>query len=291
MSQEGIRTAPLGTRWLRKMVIIIVVLLAFGGWGLYDAVSVYPKRGERFASWAKWSYLGAARNANTEDFGVFEREASVPSPVEELARLSAADTRTRNETDASNPASSRRLRAIMQQSRRAWLEGLDRIGQLTPERTKIDNPRAELEALEKAWQTAESNPKPLSYFDLPMQWAIMGVCWTIALIMIVRLVKVAGTKYRWDESTQTLTLPGGQGITPDDIAEFDKRKFDKFIWFATIKPGRAGSLGGRELKFDTYQHAELESWLEAMEKTAFPSQEAPEGSDAASPENQDDAND
>lgn len=281
MADQGLRTAPLGKRWVRKMAIFIVVLIAFGSWGLYDAVWVYPARGERYATWAKLAYLEAARNANQEDFGIFERDASVPNPREELERLRAADQRQRNTADAANTQSNRRLRAIMLNARLAWLEGLTRIGRLDPERTTIENPRTELERLQSELTTA-ARPKPLSRWDIPSQWAIMGVCWALALFMLVRALGVASRKYRWDESTMTLTLPGGQTLTPDDLEEVDKRKWDKFIVFLKVKPSHP-SLGGQEVRCDTYQHDELEEWILAMERKAFGTQEDGEASAAAQP--------
>jgi hypothetical protein len=279
MSDEPTRTAPLGKRWLRKTVIFLVVLIAFGAWGFYDAVSVYPKRGERFATWARMSYLEAARNANQEDFGIFERDSSVPNPAEELARLSSQEQRQRNAADAANPSSNRNLRAIMLNARLAWLEGLDRIGRLDPDRTTIENPRAELERLQTELASA-AKPKPLSRLDIPSQWAIMGACWAIAAYILYRMVRVIATKYRWNPSTMTLTLSGGEKITPADIEEVDKRKWDKFIVFLRIKEGHP-TLGGRELRFDTYQHDELEGWILAMEREAFGPPDGEEALNAA----------
>ncbi len=271
MGDEGVRTAPLGKRWVRKMVIFIIVLLAFGGWGLYDAVSVYPARGERFATWARLAYLEAAEAADREDFGIFLRDSSVLNPSEELARLSQAEQRQRDAADAANTQSPRRLRAIMLNARLTWLEALSRIGQVTPERTTIENPRAELERL-KAELASASQPKPLSRWDIPSQWAIMAVCWSIALLLIVRSIGVVSRKYRWQAGTMTLTLPGGASITPDDLEEVDKRKWDKFIVFLKIRQSHP-SLGGQEVRCDTYQHDELEEWILAMERKAFGPQE------------------
>jgi hypothetical protein len=277
MGDEGIRTAPLGKRWVRKMAIFIVILLAFGGWGLYDAVWVYPARGERFATWARLAYLEAAEAADREDFGIFIRDSSVPNPSEELARLSQAEQRQRNGADAANTQSPRRLRAIMLNARLTWLEALSRIGQVAPERTTIENPRAELAGLKAELSTA-AQPKPLSRLDIPSQWIIMGVCWSLALFLIVRAVGVASRKYRWQPETMTLTLPGGASITPDDLEEVDKRKWDKFIVFLKIKNPHP-SLGGQEVRCDTYQHDELEEWILAMERKAFGPQEGDEAAE------------
>ena len=283
MSDAGTRTAPLGKRWLRKTLIFLVVLIAFGAWGFYDAVVAYPARGERFATWAKLAYLEAARDANAEDFGVFERDASVPEPREELRRLSDPETRQRNNADAANTSSARHLRALMLNARYDWLVGLSRIGQLDPERTAFENPRAEMERL-RTELAAAGQPKPLSRWDIPSQWAIMGVCWAIAAWILIRAIKVASLKYRWDPATMTLTLPGGASITPDDLEEVDKRKWDKFIVFLKIKNTHP-TLGGQEIRCDTYQHDDLEGWILEMEKAAFgpPEGEEPDSNTEPAP--------
>jgi len=267
-TQQGTQAAPLGRRWKRKMAIFLVVLIGFGAYGLYDAVDAYPKRGERFASWAEWQYLEAAQKANSEDFGIFERDASVPSPVEEFERLDDPERKRQNATDSTNAQSGRQLRATMLSTRHAWLQGLGRIGRLAPEHTTIDRPRQRLTDLQQVWSSASSNPKPLSAFDIPSQWAIMGVCWAIALVMIVHMFRVAGRKYAWDESTMTLTIPGGATISPSDLEEFDRRKWDKFLVFLKIKPGHP-KVGGQEVKCDLYQRDLLEGWLLLMNEEAF----------------------
>lgn len=271
-THQGTQAAPLGKRWKRKMAIFLVVLIGFGAYGLYDAVEAYPKRGERFANWAEWQYLEAAQKANSEDFGIFERDASVLTPVEEFARLDDPERRRQNAADSTNSQSGRQLRATMLTTRHAWLEGLKRIGQLKPEHTTIERPRQRLTELQQQWSSASSNPKPLSAFDIPSQWAIMGVCWAIALVMIVHMFRVAGQKYAWDESSMALTVPGGATITPGDLEEVDKRKWDKFIVFLKIKPAHP-KLGGQEIKCDLYQRDLLEGWIERMNEAAFGPQE------------------
>lgn len=268
MTDQGTQAAPLGRRWKRKMAIFLVVLIGFGAYGLYDAVSAYPKRGERFANWAEWQYLEAASKANAEDFGVFERDTSVPNPAEEFERLDDPERKNQNASDAQNTSSGRQLRASMQNTRHAWLEGLKRIGRLDSQYTTFERPRQKLEELRQIWSASKSNPKPLSGFDIPSQWAIMGVCWAIALVMIVHMFRVASRKYAWEESTMTLTLPGGGKITPHDLEEFDRRKWDKFLVFLKIKQEHP-KFGGQEIKCDLYQRDLLEGWLLQMNDEAF----------------------
>ncbi len=263
--------------WMLKMLIFIVVLIGFGTWGLYDAAIKYPASGERYAEWAEWQYLLKAREADGEEFGFFLNNASVPNPREELEHLSDSETARKNLEAAENPDSTRRLRAVAEIQRRKWLEGLRLVGQMTPERTTIENPRARLEELTTAWGT-RPQPTALHGYDIPMQWGIMVVCYAGALYLLVLFVRVAGRTYRWDPAEQRLTLPGGSSIVPDDLAEIDKRKWDKFIVFLNIKDGHE-KLGGQEVRVDTYRHAKVEGWILEMERTRFPPEE--EDDDAA----------
>ncbi|MDF1808294.1 MAG: hypothetical protein P1U42_01210 [Phycisphaerales bacterium] len=263
--------APINPRWALKLSVITIVIFIVGAWGFWDASSVYPKRGERYAQWAKWQYLEQSKRANSEDFGIFIRDTSVANPSEEYTRLNEPETQTRNLTDAQDSSSNRNLRASMLVARMNWLDALKVIGHLDPEYTVIETPERELETLKLEWQSAKL-PKPLSNFDLIVQWMIMAVCWTVALLMFVHILKVKTKKYAWVSDTMALTLPNGGTITPDDLEEVDKRKWDKFIVFLKIKSSH-DSLGGKEISVDTYQHLYVEEWILAMEEKAFPSQE------------------
>lgn len=284
-SDHSTQKAPLGRRWKRKMAIFLVVLIGFGAYGLYDAVQAYPKRGERFASWAEWQYLVAAQKANDEDFGIFEREASVLSPAEEFSRLDDPERKRQNAEASNNSGSGRQLRATMLTTRHAWLEGLGRIGRLMPEYTVIERPRQRLSELQQQWSSSTSNPKPLSAFDIPSQWAIMGVCWAIAMVMIVHMFRVMRRNYAWDPSRKALTIPGGATIAPEDLEEVDKRKWDKFIVFLKVKPDHP-KVGGQEIKCDLYQRDLLEGWIEEMNEEAFGSEENEDDTTENEPSNE-----
>lgn len=273
--------APLNPRWIFKLTIITLVVFIVGAWGYWDATSVYPKRGERYADWAKWQYLEQSKRANSEDFGIFVRESSITNPVEELARLSEEQTASRNSQDATNASSNRTLRASMLIARRNWLDALKVVGQLDTERTTIESPQRELDELKSKWQSASSVPKPLHNFDLIVQWLIMALCWTIALYMFIHMIRVRSKRYGWVADSMTLSLPGGSSITPDHLEEVDKRKWDKFIVFLKINASHA-ELGGKEISVDTYQHQHVEDWILAMEEKAFGSQEDGDDSDSES---------
>ncbi|MEZ6244050.1 MAG: hypothetical protein R3B57_13520 [Phycisphaerales bacterium] len=275
--------STLNRPWVLKMLIFIIVLLAFGSWGLYDAAIKYPANGARFAEWAEWQYLQKARDADAEELGYFSRYASVPDPRQELEHLSRLETDQGNREAAENTQSLRRLRAIAELTRRQWLEGLQVIGKMTPERTTIADPRARLDELAGLWGT-RPQPAALHWYDIPVQWAIMIGCYAMGLYLIVLFLRVASKRYRWEPAEQRLTFPGGASIVPDDLAEIDKRKWDKFIVFLKIREGHE-KLGGREIRVDTYRHALVEGWILEMEKTRFPPEE--DGDEQDSGEKQD----
>ncbi|MEQ8769192.1 MAG: hypothetical protein RIB60_01640 [Phycisphaerales bacterium] len=272
--------ATLGRRWLIKMVVFIVLLLGLGVWGYVDATIVYPNRGRQFASWAKYQYLLAAKTANDNGvFGAFARNAvTINDPEAEFERLSEPETRQRYLTDASGEGRSA-LAASVDLTRHQWLKGLDRIGELTPEKTAIESPATELTDLTNTWSATQA-PKELSFYDIPVQWIFTVVGFGGGAWLLIHVLRVASRKYTWDESTMTLTLPGGHAVTPDDLEEVDKSRWDKFIVALVIKSGH-GTLGGRTVRIDTYQHADVEPWVLAMEEKAFPDQqESDAGSDA-----------
>jgi hypothetical protein len=282
--------APLNPRWRLKLGVIALVVFLVGCWGLWDATSVYPNRGKKFAEWAQWQYLLQAKKADSEDFGIFLNESSISDPQQEYDYLSAPDRQSQNRADAANPSSPRTLRASRQAALYQWLEALKVVGMLDAEHTTIESPQSKLDELQAKWSKIATQPKPLSAFDLMTQWLIMGVCYLITLWMIVHMMRVASKRYAWDPETMTLTLPGGASITPEDLEEVDKRKWDKFIVFLKIKDSHP-QLGGQEVKIDTYQHQLVEDWVLAMEEKAFPSQEgddAPAGAEDNADSEQDD---
>tara|TARA_R110000868_G_scaffold119469_1_gene316604 strand:- start:321086 stop:322009 length:924 start_codon:yes stop_codon:yes gene_type:complete len=260
--------APLNPKWAFKLFIITFFVIGFGALGLYDATIKYPARGERFADWAQWQYLDAAKSASSEQFGLFERETSVGDPVAELARLQESEERRRNATDAQNQSSSRTLRATMYNTRLEWLQALQTVGQLNAEHTTIENPNQTLTELHAKWTSAGSIPKPLKSYDIPSQWGIMIICWGIGGWMLLNIFKVIGQKFSWDAESMTLTVPGGVAITPANIEEVDKRKWDKFIVFLKLNSTHP-THAGKEIKVDTYQHALVEDWILAMEQRAM----------------------
>ena len=267
---EDCAKAPINPRWMLKLGVITVIIFIVGAWGYWDASSVYPNRGMRYASYAKYQYLEQAHNANAEDFGIFLRESSVTNPVEEFNRLKDPSSK-----------SSRPLRASMMSARLAWFEALNVVGHLDEEHTTIESPQRELDSLKSEWQTAASIPKPLHAFDLIVQWMVMALCWTIALLMFVHILKSRSKKYSWKADSMTLSVPGNHAITPDDLEEVDKRKWDKFIVFLKIKDSHA-TLGGKEISVDTYQRQFVEEWILAMEEKAFGSQEDGDDADSSS---------
>ncbi|HEX8876558.1 MAG TPA: hypothetical protein VK176_00015 [Phycisphaerales bacterium] len=243
-------------KWLGKQLVFILIVTGFALWALADAVWIYPKRGEEAAEFLKLQYLRA-----TLAPGVLEK-VGVEDPANEIATL-----RLRDRTSLSS----------IQRLRLEWLEALRNAGKLTPERTNItpDVARSEMERLDKFFGKA-AQPKPLSQFDIPLQWIILVVCGAIALMMVWVLLRTMGTSYAWDPATRTLTLPSGVAVAPGDVELFDKRKWDKFLLFLKIKAG-SHALAGSEVKLDLLRFVPLEEWALEMEKTAFPPAEVPPG--------------
>ena len=256
-----LQTTRLNKPWLLKLLIFAIVLLFFGCYGLYDALVAYPNRGLRYASYMQYQYLDFAKKENRLD-----HRAGIADPVEELARLRKIDRPKLTDLEA---------------TRMDWLKALEIVGQLKPERTKIDDAPALFEQLKKDWTTsdgARSAPKPLAAYDIPVQWLYVVLGFGGGLWLLGLLANVSRTKYQWDADSQTLTLPDGNALTPADIEDFDKRKWDKYLVFLKVKPAHA-TLGGQEIKLDLYRHAPLEEWVLTMERTAF--QERAQENDSA----------
>jgi hypothetical protein len=145
------------------------------------------------------------------------------------------------------------------------------------------DPNAAYESLRRTWITeagARAAPKPLSWYDIPVQWVFVAIGFGGGAWLIVLWIMVARQTYRWNPDTLTLTLPDGQTIAAEELEDVDKRKWDKFL--VVLKPKAPHPLAGRELKLDLYRYAFLESWVLEMERAAFPDRAA-ESAPAAEP--------
>lgn len=267
------QTTTLRPAWRTKMVIIIIVLTAFGLWGLYDATVAYPARGEKVARLMEFSYLSRAAGPADAPREIPARTVSVDDPVRALA-------------DLQQRAKSAGVAGI-DQTRLAWLQALSVVGRLAPENTTYDDtggprdPDVRLKELQAEWASATGQPKLLHAYDIFFQWVIFGVCWAIAAWCVFIVVRTARTKYHYDPQTKTLTLPGGATIAPGDLQDVDKRRWHKF--YATLVVNDAHpTLAGRRVEVDLYRRAHIEGWVLEMEREAFPdrAEDAPDSTDA-----------
>jgi len=237
------------------MILIGVGLFAFGMWGLFDALVAYPKRGAAAASFAEYNYLGSLTGGQS---------GSIDDPVSELSRLKAAGD-TGSKVD--------------------WLEQLSYIGRLDAAHTKLPRPDPATgetipdavnrgDQLAKVWTRTDGAgqkkaPKPLGVWDIPTQWLIMALGTVLGLWMFALVGLVKRKTYTWIPESQRLGLPGGESVVPDDVAEFDKRKWHKFFIHLHIKPTHP-TLGGKEIPVDLMRYEPVEDWVLEMERTAFP---------------------
>lgn len=245
--------STLNRGWVAKIAIIAIGAYLLAGWFYYDATIAFPARGERSALWFELDYLRAADEAGTLGSAGIEDPvgalADAPG-VEELARLSES-------------------RRSFESAKRSWLESLRVIDALDSERTTIprdgvSSARERLGDLET--QLASRNqPKPLDAKDIPVQWLMFYVCVAVGVLVTIHIVRISRQVYRWDPEGSRLSLPGGAVLTPDDIDEFDKRKWDKFLIFLKVAQSH-DKLGGQELKIDLLRHTNVESWVLAMER-------------------------
>lgn len=239
----------LNPRWLLKQFAVAALFTGFGLWGLYDALVVYPARGESYARYAKYQYLEQAKRKNNGTFG----ELSVADPAAEFQRLQKEGAELRDPVD---------------KAKLEWLEALAVIHRLTPTEGQIKDPAVEHMALDSAFtQNGAAIPKKLEWFDIPSQWAIFAAGGVIGLGMFGFAAVVSRKKYGWDGTT--LTLPGGTTISTAQCEDFDRRKWDKFLMFIRVKNDHP-TLAGQEVKFDLLRYVPLESWVVDMEYTVFP---------------------
>ncbi len=236
-------------KWLVRTFGFAIFVCIFGFWGLFDATIAYPKRGANVAEKLELEFLRVAEQNRMLN------SASIADPVGELAKLR-------------EKSKQQQMTSALEAARLQWLTALDAIGRVKPEHTTIADPAGRKKQLEEVW--AKKTPsEPLAAWDLPLQWGITAVGFGATLWLLLLIVRVKGKTYTWNAATQTLGLPGGATLTPGDVEDFDKRRWDKFLIFLKIKASHP-QLGGQELKLDLLRYESLETWVLEMEKTAFP---------------------
>lgn len=283
------QNAPSGTplrskvsqKWSLRMVLISVVLIGFGAWGLFDATYAYPNRGSQAAEWFEYQYLDQYKAKH----GVLDSRAGIsdiPAARADLTRRAAL----------SDPNS-------LDATEQRWLDSLALIGK-TDAATATAIPRddfrgvrvadanARYAELAKHWNTsagAAKSPSALSTFDIPVQWVITFAGFGIGLYLILLIVRVRSKVFTFDPITQRLTLPGGSSFAPSDIDDVDKRRWHKLFVDIRIKPGHAGNLAGKVIPLDLLRYEPVEDWVLGMERTAFPDRAAKEEAEAAAAAN------
>ena len=272
-------------KWLMKMTIFLIVLVGFGCWGFADAAWIYPNRGLEDASFKQRIYLEAAARAGGLGTASIEspeaKRATLEarrSELEEAERKAIALESAAAQSTPEGQRASAELRGLA--TSRAdyaalqWFDALARVNRLGKDRTTFADGRVELDKLNEAWKS-KSPPKPLASYDLPLQWFFTAAGFGGAIYLAILLIRVGRMSYQFEPATQRLTLPSGRTLVPADIAEFDKRKWDKFFIFLQFKDGSP------ELKLDLLRHAPLENWILEMEDTAFPDRAADRAATAA----------
>lgn len=246
------------------MLFLFVLFQGFGLWFLYDAMIVYPARGQAFADYQELVYLRHA-----QEQGRLDPRVSVESPEARFEEL--------KDRKLQNPE----LMSALQTHQLNWLEALDIVAALDTEHTVISDPSARLSELETRFGTS-NNPKPLSYFDIPSQWLFFVLCTVVALAVLFVFLRAARVSYRWDPSEKRLTLPGGATLVPSDLEDIDKTKWHKFFVVLQVGPDH-GKLSNAHLKLDLLRYQPLEQWILEMERERFPERAEEEaGQDAPS---------
>ncbi len=289
----------LSSSWTLKQGIFLTVLLVFGAWGLADALYFYPRRGLEDASFKLRNYLAAAAEAGRlvpSQIAIPDLRAAHDELVPRMEELAKAASSTTLEAP----------RAKFDFAKAQWLQALARTWRLVPEPQVVVSPgdlpkdvfvdaatrtvkydpikgiglvtsdgsaptelapQRLLNELVQKWNTGDQ-VKPLSGYDMPLQWVFVVLGFGGGAWMLLTMVRAASKTYRWEPGTQTLIMPGGKRIVPADVKEFDKRRWHKFFVTLHLKDGSSHTL-------DLLRYNPLEEWVLAMERTAFPESAAP----------------
>ena len=265
----SVTRSSINSKWSLKMILIALAMFGLGIWGLIDAMIVYPNRGAEAAEFIEYQRLSDLKQSGR----LANDLASIKDPVKDLATLQ----QTAEDTTKLTPGE----RATLD-----WLTQLQILSKLSPENTTyprtdfrrdnganvaVGSADQRLDELTKKFVTPEGktakSPSPLSKHDIPTQWAITVAGFAVGLYMMWVWMKARSKAFQWEPATHKLTLPNGISITPSDIAEFDKSKWDKLFIHLHIKPEHK-ELGGKALELDLLRYVPVEAWVLEMERVA-----------------------
>lgn len=264
--------STLGRSWTLKRYAFIAVLLGIGVWATLDAFWLYPARGLRAADREEYRFLDGLKQARG---GILDAgSAGYTDPASKFAALS-------------EQVKQRQALAGIEEPVFKWFEQLYFLGRLKPEYTAyprkvsggadVATPEERFTQLREVWTTKEGKAKdasPLTAYDLPLQYLFMALFIPWGFYLLFDYLKAKRSVYRWDNAQQRLTLPGGASLVPADLAEVDKRKWDKFYVTLKVKDTHP-QLGGQGVELDLMRFDPIEAWVLAMEQTAFPENAAP----------------
>lgn len=265
----AVTRSTINSKWSLKMIVIALAMFGLGIWGLIDAMIVYPNRGAEAAEFSEFQRLSDLKQSGR----LANDLASIKDPAKDLETL----LQTAEDTSRLTPG---------EKATFEWLTQLNNIYKLSPENTtyprtdfrrenganvSVGSADQRLAELTKKFVTPDGStaksPSPLSKHDIPTQWAITFAGFAVGLYMMWIWLKAKSKTFQWDPATHRLTLPNGISLTPGDIAEFDKSKWDKLFIHLHIKPEHK-ELGGKALELDLLRYTPVEAWVLEMERVA-----------------------
>ncbi len=254
-ANEELRT-HLGRPWAFKALLVIVVFLGLGVWGFVDAVWIYPDRGRKVALFAEQEYLDKAFAAGMRT----PAQVSIEDPAQRFEELEGSLERDVDTALFLWLTALSRVEPLegLTEANRAELASREAGSSAEPTQTLFTNPRERLAELTTIVDSTPDAPKPLNKWDIPVQWGICAIGGLLGLYFLAVFLAQATKSYRYDPAAKRLTMPGGKTIVPDDIEVFDKRKWDKYLVFLTLR-GESG-----ERKIDLYRYMPLEEWMLEM---------------------------
>ena len=260
-------STTLNRRWFMKMLVMLIVCIGFGIYGIFDAFYVYPKRGREYAEDREHVYLERLSVPP-----VRFAEASVVDPKSTYAALAARETELLEaeseflkklaSTDKGEKmdAQVRLLPKAIEYARYDWLRAHKYAWTLSGDQTTIASPAERFKEL-TATLNSRDKAVPLSAYDMPLQYGYTVLGFGLALYVVFSIARTKATKYQFEPGTKTLIVPGGTRIAAADLAELDKRKWHKFYVTLITRDGKATEL-------DLYRFDPLEQWVLEMEKAA-----------------------
>jgi hypothetical protein len=266
-------TTRLQTKYVVRMIIISLVAIVLGAWGILDAISI-PQRARLYERGEVYRTVKGALEIAIQQPGSDEASQKVQAAAEAVAGAFAKLRELGIDSESLPPEERAKkfTEALKARNELQWLGelllmrgALEEASRLKPLESPSPDYQSVYEKLKGRVDETGDITKPAAY-DVYIKGLVFIPCLPFGFLMLGWLLWVRRRVYRLDEDG-TLHLPRSLGSWPaDEIADIDMSR-----WMAK-SVATVVHTDGRRVKLDDYVHRDVHLIVGAIASGKYPDQ-------------------